>query len=861
MAERKIRTFTVLPHLPPRLRALQKIAYNLWWTWNVDATALFRRIDVEKFEEYDHSPIKLLGNTPQDRFDELADDDGFLAHMDRVATALDHYLAAPSWFQDTYEQIKTLQIAYFSAEFGIHESVPVYSGGLGVLAGDHLKSASDLGIPLCGVSLMYREGYFRQYLNVDGWQQERYPENDFFNLPMIPETNSDGSILTVKVPFPGREVYLRVWRVQVGRIPLYLLDCNIPQNRPEDRAITAQLYGGDQHTRIQQEMILGIGGLRALKALGKNPTLCHMNEGHSAFCSLERIRAFIEEDGFDFWTAAEVVRSGTCFTTHTPVPAGNDAFPSHMIDDYFSEYIKSLKIDRNTFLNLGREIPNRDDQNFSMTVLALKLSNTSNGVSQLHGTVSRKMWKNLWPGLAEVEVPIGAITNGVHTQTWISPEISQLYERYLGNQWEEKPTNFEVWKRIDSIPDAELWRTHERCRERLVALSRIRLKDQLKRRGAPPSQIEAADEVLDPEALTIGFARRFATYKRGTLIFKNVERLAAILNNKERPVQLIFSGKAHPKDHPGKEYIAQVVQFARRPEFRRHVVFLEDYDMNVCRTMIQGVDIWLNNPRRPLEASGTSGMKACCNGGLNLSVLDGWWVEGYLGDNGYSIGHGEEYKEDQLGYQDEVESRSIYELIEQEIVPSFYNRGNDGLPRSWIHRMKRSIGTNVPIFNTNRMVQQYTQDCYIPSFNRHELLADQKGIKAIELAKWRSRISSSWNSIQIIGVDAPAADPLHVGTELAVKVHVELGGFTPDDVEVQLFHGLVDAFGDIPKPKTVSLVSSGKANIPNASGSSWTFEGKIACLASGQYGYCARVLPKHPSLFHSFEPGLVTWSS
>src|SRR5262245_18124604 len=560
MPARLIRTFPVLPRLPDRLRPLHTLAYNMWWCWNADAVALFRRINPDLFEALDHSPIRLLGATGQGRFEELAGDAGFLAHMDRVAAALAHYLAAPTWYGATFPADADARVAYFSAEFGIHESIPVYSGGLGVLAGDHLKSASDLGIPLVGVSLMYREGYFRQYLNVEGWQQERYPENDFFTLPLIAEADAAGKPILVTAPMPGRDVALRIWRIQVGRVPLYLLDANIPQNRPEDRAITAQLYGGDQHTRIQQEIILGIGGIRALKALGKMPTVCHMNEGHAAFTGLERIRMLVEEHKLDFATAFEAVKAGTCFTTHTPVPAGNDAFPMAMIEQYLGDYMSKLGVDRNTLAGLGRQHPQNEQEPFGMTVLALKLANTSNGVSRLHGSVSRKMWKDLWPELPPAEAPITSITNGVHTQSWLSPELAQLYDRYLGIQWEERPTDFAIWKRVEQIPDAELWRTHERRREQLVAFARARLKAQLKRRGSPPSEIAAADEILDPDALTIGFARRFATYKRGDLIFRNVERLAALLNDKDRPVQFIFAGKAHPRDNGGKELIQRVVQ-------------------------------------------------------------------------------------------------------------------------------------------------------------------------------------------------------------------------------------------------------------------------------------------------------------
>lgn len=851
MPARPIRTFTVLPKLPDRLRPLQTLAYNMWWCWHADAVALFRRINPDLFEALDHSPIRLLGVTNQGRYEELASDDGFLAHMDRVAAALDHYLRATTWYAATFPAERDAQIAYFSAEFGIHESIPVYSGGLGVLAGDHLKSASDLGIPLSGVSLMYREGYFRQYLNVDGWQQERYPENDFFTLPLIAETDSAGKPLIVSAPLPGRDVLLRIWRIQVGRVSLYLLDANIPQNRPEDRAITAQLYGGDQHTRIQQEIVLGIGGIRALAALGKTPTVCHMNEGHAAFTGLERIRMLMDTHKLDFATALEAVKAGTCFTTHTPVPAGNDAFPMAMIEQYLGEYMAQMGVDRATLANLGRQHPQNEQEPFGMTVLALKLANISNGVSKLHGVVSRKMWKDLWPELPPNEVPITSITNGVHTQSWLAPEIAGLYDRYLGIQWEARPTDFAIWKRVEHIPDAELWRTHERCRERLVAMARSRLMATLKRRGSPPSEIAAAEEVLDPEALTIGFARRFATYKRGDLIFRNPDRIAALLNNKDRPVQFIFAGKAHPRDNGGKELIQRVVQQARKPEYRRRVVFLEDYDMNICRYLIQGVDVWLNNPRRPLEASGTSGMKVVTNGGLNLSVLDGWWCEGYDGDNGWAIGAGEEYTD--LTYQDDVESRALLDLIEQDIVPTFYKRGSDGLPREWIRRMKRSIMTLVPVFNTNRMVEEYTERCYIPSHRRATRLSADQLKAARELAAWRRRMAGEWSQVKIESVEAPSSE-LRVGSEFPVKVRVNLGSISPEEVEVQLCHGVLDAMGDIADLRATPLKPEASRNGPVV-----LYTGTVPCRASGQFGYTVRVLPKHPNLQHAFEPGLVTW--
>ncbi|HEV3082538.1 MAG TPA: alpha-glucan family phosphorylase [Gemmataceae bacterium] len=852
MPGRSIRTFTVLPHLPERLQALQKIAYNMWWCWNHEAVFLFRRIDDDLFDALESSPVKLLSAIDQSRLEQLLQDDGFLAHMDRVEDALNHYMGSPTWFQESYPTARDFRLAYLSAEFGIHESIPIYSGGLGLLAGDHLKSASDLGLPLVGIGLMYREGYFRQYLNIDGWQQESYPENDFFNLPVIPETKSTGAPILISIPFPGREVWARIWRIQVGRIPLYLLDTNISQNNADDRQITGRLYGGDNDMRVRQEMVLGIGGIRALRALGKMPTVCHMNEGHSAFCGLERIRALMEENNLSFAAAREAITAGTCFTTHTPVPAGNDVFPPQLIDHYFSAYLPQLRIDRQEFMALGRQNPRDENEGFCMTVLAIRLANTTNAVSQLHGRVSRKMWRALWPDLPEAELPIISITNGVHTRTWLAPEMAQLYDRYLGVQWEERPTNYAIWKRVDHIPDAELWRTHERRRERLVAFARTRLKVQLKRRGAPPAEIVRADEVLDPEALTIGFARRFATYKRGTLIFRNLDRLLAIMNNKDRPVQLIFAGKAHPRDHAGKELIAEILHIARRQEFRRRIVWLENYDIHVARSLVQGVDVWLNNPRRPLEASGTSGMKVSCNGGINMSILDGWWVEGYAQNNGWAIGAGEEYTD--LNYQDDVESRAIYDLLEQEIVPLFYNRASDGLPRGWLRVMKQSVGTVCPVFNTNRMVQEYIEKSYWPAATRYELLAGNAFKKAAELAQWRKRLAQGWSQIRVEAVDADGADPMQVGKELEVKARVNLGAFSPDEVEVQLFHGLVDTFGEIPSPRTVTMSHNGTHD-----GNSWIFFGKIPCRSSGQHGFAVRVLPRHQSLTNPFEPGLISW--
>jgi starch phosphorylase len=855
---RSYRTFTVLPQLPQRLSALQALAYNLWWCWQPEAWELFSRVDSDLFSAVDHSPVRLLSDIDQERIQELESDDGFLAHLDRVDAQLKEYLGAKTWFQDTYGKTGAVGcdgpcVAYFSMEFGIHESIPVYSGGLGVLAGDHLKSASDLGVPLVGIGIMFREGYFRQYLNAEGWQQERYPQNDFTNLPLIAEHKKDGAPLVISVPLPGREVFARVWRIQVGRVPLYLLDTNIAPNNADDRAITAQLYGGDKENRIKQEIVLGIGGIRTLRALARKPAVCHLNEGHSAFCALERIRLVMDENKLDFASARELVKSGTCFTTHTPVPAGNEVFDPNLVLKYLAAPYASLGLDQKAFLGLGRQKPDDEGEPFGMTVLALKLANVSNGVSALHGEVSRKMWQTLWPDLPVNEVPITSITNGVHTRSWLAPEIGLIYDRYMGTQWSEKPADFTIWRRVDSIPDAELWRTSERSRSRLVHFARERLSMQLQHRGASPSEIAHAGEVLDPDALTIGFARRFATYKRGALIFRDLARLGAILNNKHWPVQIIVAGKAHPHDNEGKKVIAEVVHFAKRNEFRNRVVFIEDYDMNVARHLVQGVDVWLNNPRRPLEASGTSGMKVSVNGGLNFSVLDGWWVEGFKHDNGWAIGAGEEYAD--LAYQDQVEGRAIYDVLEQEIIPTFFNRGDDGVPREWVRRMKRNIRSIVPEFNTNRMVKEYVEKSYWPSAERHELLEKDKSRAAIDLAEWRRKVMSAWPNVRVESVEASNGDLLRVGGEFTVTAKISLGGLSSNDVTVELYHGRVDNVGAMTRASAMPMTpADGKGNPA-------TYRVMVPCRSSGQYGYAVRVLPKHVTLPNPYETGLVTWGA
>ena len=708
----------VAPKLPPQLGRLHELTYNLRWAWDHESIALFRRLDPDLWEETQHNPEWMLGRMSQERLNALVGDTSFMAHYARVCLSFDEYMRPEhTWFAGKYGHLEHQPvIAYFSMEFGLTECLQNYSGGLGVLSGDHVKSASDLNIPLVGVGILYQEGYFQQYLNADGFQQESYPINDYVNQPVKLQTDAAGQPIRISVPLPGRELCAQVWKVQVGRAAIYLLNTNIDDNvREEDRNLTDRLYGGDQRTRIRQEILMGIGGVRLLRALGIEADIFHMNEGHSAFLLLERIRNYINDDQLTFEQAKALTAASSVFTVHTPVPAGLERFGFDLIEEHFSEMMHALGLSRDQFLDLGREDIGHYEL-FSMSVMALNLSSGTNGVAQLHGEVSREMWKWVYPHVPVHEVPIRAITNGVHVQTWVSQEMAQLFDRYLDPSWRSEESRRAVWEGVSSIPDAELWRTHVRRRERLVAFARDRLREQLQRRGVSQTEIEEAEEVLNPDALTIGFARRFATYKRATLIFRDLGRLRKLVTSSDRPLQFIFAGKAHPHDNEGKELIRTIVNVSRDQNFRHSVVFLENYDMNVARYMVQGVDVWLNNPRRPKEASGTSGMKVIYNGGLNCSIPDGWWAEAYRHDIGWSIGHGEEYREDEWAHQDYVESQALYNLLEQDIVPLFYRQARDGLPREWIRRVKRSMRELAPAFNTHRMVQQYTDEFYLPRF-------------------------------------------------------------------------------------------------------------------------------------------------
>lgn len=851
-----IHTFLAIPALPQPLERLRELAYNLRWAWDHETVLLFQELDNELWEKTGHNPVLMLGTIDQAKLMQAASDEGFMAHLGRVLSEFDAYVAAKStWFSRNHGAVKAPRIAYFSAEFGVTECLSIFAGGLGVLAGDHLKSASDLGIPLIGVGLLYQQGYFQQYLNEAGWQQEVYADNDFHNLPLTLERQPDGKPLIISVPYPGREVFAQVWRAQVGRVALYLLDANIPDNHhPEDRDITDQLYGGDPEMRIKQEILLGIGGYQALKALDLQPMVYHMNEGHSAFLGLERIRQIMASNGFAFAEACEAASAGLVFTTHTPVTAGHDYFPPDMMERYFGDYMRKLGLSHKDFMALGRQNPDDGNERFCMTILAIHLADYSNGVSRLHGEVSREMWQVLWPGVPESEIPIVHITNGVHFMSWISREMKELYDRYLGIHWRREPADQTIWQQAEHIASEELWFTHERRKEQLIAFARRRLRSQSQRRGASKTEIKGTDEVLHPGALTIGFARRFATYKRATLLLHDPERLARILNHPDRPVQIIFAGKAHPKDNPGKELISQIISLARQERFRRRIVFLEDYDMTVARYLVQGCDVWLNTPLRPREASGTSGMKAAANGVLNLSIPDGWWDEAYRPDVGWSIGKKETYQD--AVYQDQVEAADLYDLLEQEVIPIFYDRSADGLPRRWISRMKADIEHLCPAFNTHRMVENYTEQFYLLAEQQYHKLTAEDMAKAKALAAWKTDVRQNWAHVRIELVDSGPAQALRVGDEFDVRVRVYLGSLKPEDVAVQLFLGRVNAAADLVDAEAVPMKSVGVDP-------EWVYlyeANAVACCKSGLHGYTVRVLPRHPDLVKPFLPGLIVWA-
>jgi starch phosphorylase len=698
---------------PPQER-LWSLARNLWWSWDHDSGSLFLDLDPVRWRQFNHNPISLLATLPLEGIERRARELVLHGRINYAYRRQREYLQKDrTWGAKHAGILRPRPVAYFSAEFGLHESIPIYSGGLGVLAGDHIKSASDLDIPLVGVGLFYSQGYFRQRLDWEGWQQEEYFETDVTQLPMEPAIGKAAEPVTVQIDTRSGSLRAKVWRLKIGRRDLLLLDSNVPGNAPEDRELTSRLYGGDGRVRIRQELLLGVGGFRALKAMGITPGVLHLNEGHSVFAVLEAIRARMEDEGLSFEQAAPLVYREVVFTTHTPVPAGHDRFSAGLIEEHLGPLRDKLGLSLEQLMAMGRENPSNSSEDFCLTVLGMRVSRRANAVSSLHGHVTRAMWKGLFPGESEETVPIGHITNGVHVPSWLSPQMFRLYDRHLGTGWHEHSSEPRIWEGIENVDDGELWETHLSLKQRLLEFVRARAMEQAERRGEALELRQRLRRILSPDALTIGFARRFATYKRASLILTDMEMLASLANDPKRPVQFVFAGKAHPRDEPGKRMLQQVARLMRDSQFADRFVFVEDYDINVGRHMVQGVDAWLNNPRRPLEASGTSGQKVVLNGGLNLSVLDGWWAEAYDGLNGFAIGTGRTHSN--MNLHDLHDSEELYRVLRDEVIPLYYQRDADGLPHGWIKRMKRTIRTLGWRFNADRMVMDYTEKCYVPA--------------------------------------------------------------------------------------------------------------------------------------------------
>ena len=845
----------VLPKLPKRLAKLEELAADLWYSWSWDVVRLFIRLDADMWEKCYQNPVYMLSKLPQERLEAVATDDAFLSSLDKVYEQYQNYRTRKRWFHFKHSEYESQRIAYFSLEYGLDTGLPVYSGGLGILSGDTLKSASDLGLPMVAIGLLYRYGYFRQFLSADGYQQERYTENDWYHMPVSLVRDQEGQPIRVSITLDNVPVQIQIWKVKVGLVPLYLLDTNIPENASKAREITSVLYGGDKDMRIRQEIVLGVGGIHAMRALNIKPAIVHCNEGHSWFLTLERLRHLIQEHNLSLAEATQYVWSTTVFTSHTPVPAGNEKFDPVLIRRYLGNLVDQLGMPWGDFLSIGRVNPSDESEHFGMTVAALKSSAFCNGVSKLHGKVSRQMWHHIWPDLPAEEVPIQAITNGVHPASWISHDVKELYESYFGPRFVERPGAPEVWHKVHNIPNVELWRVHNKRRERLIYFARKRIKGQLQQRGATQGEIQKVDMALDPQALTIGFARRFSTYKRGNLIFSDLDRLAEIIGNERYPVQMIIAGKAHPLDTPGKEIIRDIIEYTRDPRFHHRIVFIEDYDINVARYMVQGADIWLNNPRRPQEASGTSGMKAALNGVINLSVLDGWWDEGYDDTSGFKIGNGEEYENRKI--QDHLESEALYNTLERDIVPLFYERSDIDLPEGWLAKMKAAICKTGEEFSAHRMVIDYTNRFYIPAIMAGKKLQTDEFALTHEVTAWLDRIGHNWNSISISDIRFPEIGAtMQIGEIVELDIDVNLGDLTPDDIRVEIVSGRLNSQEQFinQSPSAAQLNGS----YPNDTGV-YTYHGKVTCRETGRLGITARIVPHNDNLLHTCRPKLISW--
>ena len=843
------RTVRVAPKLPEEINRLNELAFNLYFSWDNNAINLFKSIDPELWERVYHNPVKFLLQVTVDDLQKAAADEQYLKRYRQTIAVFDEYMHAP--VNENHQE--GYLTAYFSAEFGLHESFPTYSGGLGLLAGDHCKAASDLGLPFVGVGLLYKHGYFNQLIDKDGKQEAEYKDLRFNEMPITPALDSNGQRLTIAVQLPGRQVFARIWHMQVGRISVYLLDADLPENSPEDREITGQLYGGGQDMRMCMEILLGIGGVKALRALNLSPTVWHINEGHAAFLLVERLRELVEDKGLSVGVALEVLKADTIFTTHTPVPAGHDIFNQNMVDRYFNHFYYQLRLTKEQFMQLGQgHSPGQEESTFNMTLLALKQCGFCNGVSRLHGAVTRSMFHYLYPDMLIEEVPVHHVTNGVHTRTWLAPEMSGLFKKYLGADFDCSTAAPEDWERIINIPNRELWEVHMALKEKMILTARATIAKQKERNRETLARIKEAEKYLNPEVLTIGFARRFATYKRAGLLFKDRDRLAALVNDPKYPVQLVFAGKAHPADLPGQELIKLINDAAADERFRGKIVFLENYDINISRYLLQGVDVWLNTPRRPMEASGTSGMKAAVNGVLNCSVFDGWWPEAFNGKNGFAIGSDRDFPDDES--TDLNDFSSLYELLTEAIIPLYYKQ-IDKVPEIWLSWMKESIKTIAPYFSTRRMVSEYEEGYYRLAHQRNRLFSANGYQVSYELAELKNYLRVNWQNMQINSVTTNEKGSLNQGEAFTVNATVDLGSIPKDKIVVELVYREITDQGveDLAVMPLTEIDNTGEI-----SGKA-IYAGEI-CLPQGSFNYTVRVRPNSSYFAHHFELPLVCWA-
>ena len=845
---------TVNPQLPKRIEKLSEISNNLWWSWNTEFLRLFKTIDNDLWETCEKNPVKFLKQVSQERLEAVSKNVEFLKEYDKLARQFEDYMNSKNtWFANNYPENKNDLIAYFSAEYGLDRTIPIYSGGLGILSGDHLKSASDLGIPLVAVGLLYKNGYFHQKINGYGDQETEYINIELSNLPINPVKDKNGEDLIIYVKFPKRRLYLKVWQINVGRIKLYLLDSDIEKNNPEDRDVTLRLYGGDQEMRIRQEIVLGMGGTNLLtRALGLKPTIYHMNEGHSAFLILELMKNIIKEKQVSFDVARDIASSKTVFTTHTPVPAGNDIFPLDLVDKYFKDFWPRLGLDREEFLRLGMKPSQILEPGFNMGILALKVAGKKNGVSKLHGAVSRELFGDVWPDIAANESPITYVTNGIHTCSWLSPKLKELYNKYLMPYWQDNIHEDKVWEKINNIPDKTLWETHQDRKEKLLKLVKDNTTQRLRRSGYSYEEINEITSKLNPNALTIGFARRFATYKRATLIFKDLERITQILNDSNKPVQLIFAGKAHPADKEGQDLIKRIHEISMMPQFKGKIFLLENYNIAMSQYLVSGVDVWLNNPRRPMEASGTSGQKASVNGVINFSVLDGWWAEGYNQENGWTIGTNAEYNS--YEEQDIADSQSMYRTLEDKIIPTYYNKNEEGISPKWIRIMKNSIISTGGKYSTARMLVDYTNNLYMPLCNLTKKYYQNVDTVA-EYNLWKKNLYINWKDIKITQTNNLDNITIDAGNNIEVKCEVELPNVDLENITVECYYGKILDNGIVENVSIIPMKLTGK----DEENKKYEYTTKIELKTGGNYGYTFRVMPKHEMLLDAENLNLVKW--